>query len=100
MVNISTRPFDRDRVRRGSVAGIMRTRPSTPHTATRRPTPPPARPRSTLSVSSWRATRPRPAPSARRMAISRCRTDDRASSRFATFAHAISRTATDRGEQA
>ena len=45
---------------------------------------------STLSVSSWRTMRPRPAPSAERTAISRCRTVALDSSRFATLAHAIS----------
>jgi hypothetical protein len=36
--------------------------------------------------------RARPAPSATRSAISRCRPSDRASSRFATFAQAMSST--------
>ena len=45
-----------------------------------------------LSVSNCRTMRPRPAPSAARTAISRCRAVARASSRFATFAHAISST--------
>jgi len=41
--------------------------------ASNKPKPPPARESSTLSVSNWRATRSRPAPSATRTAISRCR---------------------------
>ncbi len=43
--------------------------------------------------------RPRPAPIAARIAISRLRTVARTSSRFATLAHAISRTKVDRAEQ-
>ncbi len=46
-------------------------------------------PISTASVSSWRTMRQRPAPSAARIDISRWRTEARASSRFATLAHAI-----------
>ena len=49
-------------------------------------------PDGTASVSSCRTIRHRPAPSAARIEISRCRTDARASSRFATLAHAISST--------
>jgi hypothetical protein len=47
-----------------------------------------------LSVTSCRTIRARPAPSATRMAISRRRTDARASSIAATFAHAIASTST------
>ena len=47
---------------------------------------------SRLSVSSWRSTRPRPAPSARRTLISRCRCAPRASSRLAMLAQASSST--------
>ena len=47
---------------------------------------------STLSVSSCRIRRRRPAPSAERIAISPRRDEARTSSRLATFAHAISRT--------
>lgn len=56
------------------------------------PTTAPARASSTLSVSSWRTMRPRPAPIAVRTAISRLRSAARASIRFATFAHAMSST--------
>ena len=45
-----------------------------------------------LSVRSWRTMRPRPAPIAKRTAISRRRVVQRASSRFAMLTHAISRT--------
>jgi len=62
---------------------------ATPHTAPRSPSVPPIAAITTLSVSSWRTMRARPAPRARRIAISRCRTDDRASRRLATLAHAM-----------
>ena len=52
-----------------------------------------------LSVSSWRTSRPRDAPSAARTAISRCRADARASSRLAMLAQAISRTKRDGARQ-
>ena len=45
-----------------------------------------------LSVSSWRTIRRAPAPIASRTQISRLRAAERASSRFATFTHAISST--------
>jgi hypothetical protein len=61
-------------------------------TANATPTTPPAAASSVLSVSSWRTSRPRPAPSAARSASSRSRPSIRASVRFATFAHAISST--------
>ena len=41
---------------------------------------------------NWRSSRPRPAPSAVRIANSRCRVSARASSRFARLAQAISST--------
>ena len=56
------------------------------------PTTPPQTASSALSVSSCRTSRPRPAPSAARIASSRSRPSIRASVRLATFAHAISRT--------
>ena len=46
----------------------------------------------TLSVSSWRTSRIRPAPTAARTTISRPRAEARASSRLATLAQAISST--------
>ena len=45
-----------------------------------------------LSTSIWRINRPRPAPSAERIAISRARPVARASSRLAAFTQAISST--------
>ncbi len=62
------------------------------HVASTRPTIAPAPARRRLSMRCWRAMRPRPAPSASRTAISFCREVDRASSRLATFAHAMSST--------
>ena len=69
------------------------------HGRTAVPRPPPHSASTTLSVSSWRTIRPRPAPSAVRTAISRARAAPRASSRFATLPHAISSTRPDRCEQ-
>ena len=51
-----------------------------------------AAPSKTLSVSSWRTIRPRPAPRAARTDISRARAVARASSRLATLAQAMSST--------
>jgi hypothetical protein len=50
------------------------------------------KPRTMLSMRSCRTTRQRDAPSAMRTAISRERCAERASSRFATFAQAMSST--------
>ena len=72
-----------------------------PEAAQERPPPArfPARRRAgsdmVLSVSIWRTSRARLAPSAARTAISRDRFIARASSRLATFAHAISSTKAD-----
>ncbi len=62
--------------------------------STARPTPrtPPAVASSRLSISSWRMRLPRPAPNASRTAISFCRAEARAISRFARFEQAISST--------
>ena len=73
---------------RGTRTGAVRTIPA----ATATPTVPPTRPRTTLSVSSWRTTLPRPAPSAPRTTSSRRRAMLRASNRPATFAQASSST--------
>ena len=59
------------------------------------PTTAPPRPISTCSVSSCRAIRPRPAPSATRTAISVRRDAARPTSRFATFVQAMSSTTSD-----
>ncbi len=56
------------------------------------PAAPPTAESNTLSVSSCRASRQRPAPIAVRIAISRCRAVARASSRLARLAQAISST--------
>ena len=64
----------------------------TPHQASSSPNAPPRAASVTLSVSIWRISRARVAPTAARMAISRSRTVARASSRLATFTHAISST--------
>ncbi len=77
---------------RGNHAGMMDTRPRIPHTVSTSPATPAMAARTRLSIRSWRLIRSRPAPSAERTAISRPRSAARASSRFATFAHAISRT--------
>ncbi len=57
-----------------------------------RPSRPPPTASTTLSVSSWRAMRHRPAPSANRVASSRDRAVDRTSTRLAMFTHPISST--------
>ena len=54
------------------------------------PTAPAASASSRLSVSNCCTSRPRPAPSAARTVISRCRAAALESIRFETFAHAIS----------
>ena len=57
-----------------------------------KPATPPSAESSRLSVSTWRSTRPRVAPRARRTDISRWRAVERASRRLARFAHASRRT--------
>ena len=79
-------------VRRGMFPGTSISNPRTPAAPRARPRTPPHPASSTLSVSSWRTTRPRAAPIAERTANSRWRPAARASSRLATFAHAISST--------
>ena len=63
-----------------------------PQLANSTPSAAPSSERSIASVSIRRISRARPAPSARRTAASCCRTVARASSRFATLAHAMSST--------
>ena len=63
-----------------------------PQKAKSTPTAPPNAASNTLSVSSCRTRRQRPAPTASRVVISALRKADRASNRFATLAHAISST--------
>ena len=59
------------------------------HHAMSTPSPPPAAASTTPSLNSWRTSRARLAPTEARIANSRRRAVARASSRFATFAHAI-----------
>ena len=73
-------------------AGASSRRPCTAQYASATPAAPPIRDSDTLSTSSCRTSRRRAAPSAARMAISRRRDALFASSRLATFAHAMSRT--------
>ena len=74
--------------------GLSTSRSRTPHVASTSPSAPPITDSKTLSVRSWRSSRPRAAPSALRTAISACRAFERARSRFAMFAHAMSSTNT------
>ena len=85
-------PVHRNRVEPRQISRRHREQRDTPAHASPMPITPPAAPISRLSVRSCRTSRPRPAPIAARSAISRSRTDARASSRFATFVHAISST--------
>ena len=69
-----------------------RSRTADAHAASSRPAIPPISASTRLSVSSWRTSRPRVAPSDNRMPISFRRAADLASSRLATFAQAMSST--------
>ena len=95
-VNASTRQStptsEPSRPTRGRLAVFTLSRARIPTTPNAAPATPPASESSTLSVSSCRMMRPRPAPMAARIAISRRRPTARASSRFATLAQAISST--------
>ena len=62
------------------------------HAVSTSPAPPPARASKVLSVSNWRITRPRLAPSESRRPISFCRLTARARSRLAKFAQTINNT--------
>ena len=85
----STTPSTRTLVRRGMLEGAKRRRAGIAQAAARRPSPPPASERVTLSASRWRAIRQRLAPSADRTATSRACVVMRASVRFARFAQTI-----------
>jgi hypothetical protein len=63
-----------------------------PHSANTRPAAAPAIDSNKLSLNNWLTIRPRPAPNARRMAISCSRAELRAMIRLATLAHEISKT--------
>jgi hypothetical protein len=82
-------PTSLARVVKRAVKATSRSRPAA---ASASPITPPISASSVLSVSSWRTSRPRPAPSAARIASSRLRRSMRDSIRFATLAQAISST--------
>ncbi len=73
-------------------SGRMADRSSVAQRAKSTPRTPPATARSVLSVSSCLTSRPRPAPRATRIAISRSRPEARAMRRLATLTHAMSST--------
>ena len=77
---------------RGSCCGPQATSARTPKRANTRPTPPAIRPSTALSERNATARRPRLAPIAERMAISRSRPSARTKKTFATLAQAIRRT--------
>ncbi len=74
---------------RGSSAAPITPSARTPAYARATPNAPPRSDSTTLSVTSCRSRRPRPAPSAERTASSDCRADARASSSEAMFTHVI-----------
>ena len=86
---VTTEPFSPTRGRPAVFTASSARIPAVPRS---RPSAPPTNDSMRLSVSSCRMMRPRPAPMAARTAISRLRVVARASSRFATFAHAMSST--------
>ena len=88
-VKASTQPSTPMFSMRGRPPGTAASTARVPSQAMASPAMPPARDSTTLSVSSWRTTRARAAPSARRMAISFWRRVKRARSRFATFVQAM-----------
>ena len=88
---------------RGRSAGSQALNAVMPEKARATPSAPPASPSTSASVTSCRASRPRPAPSAVRTASSRDLAVARTSIRFATFTQAIrntSETAPSRTESA
>ncbi len=91
-VNRSTRASTAISPARGRMFGVRFPNRRVPPQASTRPTAAPRLESSTLSVSSWRIRRPRPAPNALRMPISLRRAADRDSSRLARFTQAISST--------
>ena len=88
----STQPSMRMSCTRGNPDGNNELSSRTPPYARNTPNVPPTKPRTTLSVSSCRTIRFRPAPSATRMPISRARVVARVRNRFAMFTQAISST--------
>ena len=75
---------------RGRSGGATDISARTPHDPSSSPAAPPRSESTTLSASSWRIKRARPAPSAARTAISPVRVVARASRRFDTLTQAIS----------
>ena len=92
MVNAATRRSRPGVTKLGNVTGLCAMQRATATRASTSPTAAPSIVSTQLSVISWRSSRPRPAPSAVRTAISRRRASDRAISRLATLAQAMSRT--------
>ena len=88
----STLPSTATASRRGMFGAARPRTMSKLQVDSRSPAAPPMRARARLSTNRSLAMRLRVAPIARRIAISRCRTAPRASSRLATFAHATSST--------
>jgi hypothetical protein len=74
----------------GTSAGMSARMPAIAQIASNAPHRPPARPSAMLSPTSSHPSRLGEAPSAARVASSRSRSMPRASSRFATLAHAMS----------
>ena len=91
-VNASTWPSTLTSRMRGSSSWPSELSASVAQKASKRPAAPPSAASRTLSVRSWRRMRPRLAPSAARMAISRRRAAARTNKRFARFAQAMSST--------
>jgi hypothetical protein len=93
IVNSSTGTLSRTSASDGSVkGGMVAWITSSSPRARATPRAPPTSASTTLSVSSCRTSRLRPAPSAERTTSSRWRAEPRASCRFATLAQAISST--------
>ena len=91
-VYASTRPSSSKVIQYGTSTPRVETSQCSHQVPTSTPAAPPASAISTLSVSSCRTMRPRPAPSAARTAISRRRAAPRARSMLPTLAQAISST--------
>jgi hypothetical protein len=91
-VNASTVASRPTSALRGSARGQTASSACSPQEASTSPRAPAVRASSALSVRSWRTRRPRPAPSARRIAISRRRAVARVRRRFAALAQAMSST--------
>ena len=92
IVNTSTPAFSPTLESRGISFGPKRTMASSAQCANSRLAPPASSASSRPSVKTCRTSLKRPAPNARRIASSRCRTDVRASSKLETLAQAISAT--------